>query len=582
MSGKSVREMTAAERRSHSLAARVLYSSLLGSIALGAVALLIGLALYTNVLVRQYINQAEGVVPSAAISAKHGTDSASLAREVMRIYHSLGAEERERMDAEAYRALYADVENSEEYVRLVNILRGYVNSSDVDNVYFAMFDRESGAMVYIADPDRDPATAFAPGDWESVRPETLEKIVSWDGTGDLYDISLNAKYGWICTAALPFEDDAGNTVAYVLADVTLENVVAGMKSFTIQFTLAMLLATALVAFLLTRRMKRSVVQPINAIADAAERYARDKTAGSAAADHFAALCIRTGDEIENLSLVMADMERDLADFEEKLTREVAEKERIGTELSMAASIQAHMLPNIFPPFPDRVEFDIYAAMHPAKEIGGDFYDFFPIGSDHLCLLVADVSGKGIPAALFSMIAKTMLKTRAQTRLSPEQVLREVNALLCENNEDDMFVTVWLGVLQISTGELTYADAGHERLLLYQNGSWRFLPKAGGTALAMFTPEDLEFMDERYQYRSQTVRLNPGDAIFQYTDGVTEATDADNNLFGSERLLDAVNSAPSGDVKELLEHVRARIDAFVRDAEQFDDITMLGLRYNGKA
>ncbi len=251
-----------------------------------------------------------------------------------------------------------------------------------------------------------------------------------------------------------------------------------------------------------------------------------------------------------------------------------------TELGMATNIQAHMLPNTFPPFPDRKEFDIYATMDPAKEVAGDFYDFFLIDDDHLGLVVADVSGKGVPAALFSMIAKTMLKTQMQLWRNPEYVMREVNAALCENNEDAMFVTVWLGVLEISTGELTYADAGHEKLLLYQNGAWSFLPKAGGPALAMFDPEDLEYMDEKHQFRNQTVHLNPGDAVFQYTDGVTEATDANNELFGEERLLEAMNSAPSTEPTALLKYVRTKVDEFVREAPQFDDTTMLGVRYAG--
>ncbi|MBE6070314.1 MAG: serine/threonine-protein phosphatase, partial [Clostridium lundense] len=205
---------------------------------------------------------------------------------------------------------------------------------------------------------------------------------------------------------------------------------------------------------------------------------------------------------------------------------------------------------------------------------------FMIGDDHLGVIVADVSGKGVPAALFSMIAKTMLKTQAQLWRNPEHVLREVNAALSENNDENMFVTVWLGVLEISTGELTFADAGHEKLLLYQNGVWRFLPKEGGPALAMFTPEDLEYMDEKFQFRNQTVRLNPGDAFFQYTDGVTEATDADNELFGDDRLLEAMNAAESVKPDQLLPFVRTKIDAFVKEAPQFDDITMLGLTYKG--
>ena len=288
---------------------------------------------------------------------------------------------------------------------------------------------------------------------------------------------------------------------------------------------------------------------------------------------------RTDDEIEILAESFASLSQKTRTYITQITQITAEKERIGAELTLAAGIQTHMLPNIFPAFPERKEFDIYASMEPAKEVGGDFYDFFMIGDDHLGIVVADVSGKGVPAALFSMIAKTMLKTQAQTRLSPERVLLEVNASLSENNDEDMFVTVWLGVLQISTGELTYADAGHEKLLLYQNGAWKFLPKAGGPALAMWEPEDLELMDEKYQFRNQTVKLNPGDAIFQYTDGVTEATDADNVLFGDDRLLEAMNGAPSAKPEELLPHVRAKIDEFVKDAPQFDDITMLGLRMN---
>ena len=257
-----------------------------------------------------------------------------------------------------------------------------------------------------------------------------------------------------------------------------------------------------------------------------------------------------------------------------------ERSRIETELNMASSIQTHMLPNIFPAFPERNEFEIYATMEPAKEVGGDFYDFFMIDEDRLCMVVADVSGKGVPAALFSMIAKTLLKMQAETWNNPEYVLQKTNALLSENNKESMFVTVWLGVLEISTGELTYADAGHEKLLLYQNGEWKFLPKKGGPALAMLDPEDLEMLGDKSLFHNQTVQLRPGDAIFQYTDGVTEATDTKNELFGDERLLNAMNSAPTAKLEELLPHVRNKINEFVMDAEQFDDITMLGIRYKG--
>ena len=345
------------------------------------------------------------------------------------------------------------------------------------------------------------------------------------------------------------------------------------SSASLRTIITLLLTGTLLALIASQMLARRIVKPLELITKRINSLSGSDNAFEMEDTY------RTGDEIEILAQSFATLSQRTRTYITQITQITAEKERIGAELDMAASIQANALPNIFPAFPGRKEFDIYATMHPAKEVGGDFYDFFMIGDDHLGIVVADVSGKGVPAALFMMIAKTMLKTQAQTRLSPERVLLEVNAALTEGNDEDMFVTVWLGVLEISTGELTYADAGHEKLLLYQNGEWKFLPKAGGPALAMWEPEDLELMDEKYQFRNQTVKLNPGDAIFQYTDGVTEATDADNQLFGDDRLLAAMNGAPSAKPEELLPHVRAKIDEFVKDAPQFDDITMLGLRMN---
>ena len=336
--------------------------------------------------------------------------------------------------------------------------------------------------------------------------------------------------------------------------------------------LIMLLAAALLLLLIYL----SVLRNLQLIQRTVRQFREDKDSKAAVSNLMG---VRAKNEVGSLADDISDMTVELKRYTGAMVRLTAEKERIGAELSLAAGIQTHMLPNLFPAFPARREFDIYATMDPAKEVGGDIYDFFMIDGGRLGMVVADVSGKGVPAALFSMIAKTLLKTQAQMRLSPADVLSEVNASLSENNDEDMFVTVWLGVLEISTGELTYADAGHEKLLLYQDGAWRFLPKSGGAALAMWEPEDLELMDEKYQFRNETIRLGPGDAIFQYTDGVTEATDAANVLFGEDRLLDAMNSAPSAKPEELLPYVREKIDAFVKDAPQFDDITMLGLRMN---
>ncbi len=281
------------------------------------------------------------------------------------------------------------------------------------------------------------------------------------------------------------------------------------------------------------------------------------------------LDIRTGDEIESLAGAFNSMTTSLQTYIHDLTAITAEKERIGVELGVATQIQAGMLPCIFPAFPARREFDIYATMTPAKEVGGDFYDFFLVDDDHLALVIADVSGKGVPAALFMMISKTLIKSAAQNRLSPHAVLEQVNNQLCENNDAEMFVTVWLGILEISTGKMLCANAGHEYPAIKRgDGAFELLRDRHGFVLAAM---------ENTRFHEYEVDLEPGDAIFVYTDGVAEATNANNELFGTDRMLEALNAKPHSDCEDLLRNVHKGINTFVSGAPQFDDITMLSLK-----
>lgn len=265
------------------------------------------------------------------------------------------------------------------------------------------------------------------------------------------------------------------------------------------------------------------------------------------------------------------MLKELSEYIANLSKMTAEKERIGAELDVARHIQASMLPCIFPPFPERHEFDIYATMTPAKEVGGDFYDFFFVDSNHLALVMADVSGKGVPAALFMMISKTLIKSIAQNGLSPAKVLEKVNNQLCENNEAEMFVTVWLGILEISTGKMKCVNAGHEfPAIMRKGGNWELYKDKHGFVVAGM---------ENAKYKEYELEFHPGDKLFVYTDGVAEATNVNNELYGTERMITALNKAKDKQVKELLESVHGDVDAFAGDAEQFDDITMLTLKIN---
>ena len=248
-----------------------------------------------------------------------------------------------------------------------------------------------------------------------------------------------------------------------------------------------------------------------------------------------------------------------------------------TELELSAKIQHAVLSRDFPRS-DR--YSLWASMEPAKEVGGDFYDFFPVGGGRVALVMADVSGKGVPAALFMMNAKALIRNAAQKGMDPAQALREVNAQLCENNSGGMFVTVWLGILDPADGSVVYADAGHEKTLLRRDGVWSFVPKKSGVALAMWQPEDFAYLDERFHFHNETLHLGAGDMLMQYTDGITEAENDRDEMFGDERLLAAANAASTADPKELLEHIRAAVNGFAHGAAQFDDITMLAVSLLG--
>ena len=247
-----------------------------------------------------------------------------------------------------------------------------------------------------------------------------------------------------------------------------------------------------------------------------------------------------------------------------------EAERVSTELNVAHHIQTSMLPSIFPAFPDHEEFDIYASMTPAKEVGGDFYDFFMVDDRHLAVVIADVSGKGVPAALFMVIGKTLIKDHTQQGSDLGAVFTEVNELLCQSNSEGLFITAFEGVLDLDTGDFVYVNAGHDApYICRKDGSYEPLSVKPGFVLAGL---------ENTKFSEGKITLGEGDKLFHYTDGVTEATNADNVLYGKSRLLLILNKNRKGNPKETLSSVKADIDTFVGDAPQFDDITMLCVEY----
>ena len=279
---------------------------------------------------------------------------------------------------------------------------------------------------------------------------------------------------------------------------------------------------------------------------------------------------RTGDEIETLAVAFEAMSQKIRQYITDIVEISTQKERMETELKVANEIQSAMLPKNFPLFPDRTEFDVYASMDPAREVGGDFYDIFMTDDDHLALVVGDASEKGVPAALFMVISKAYIRTRALTGGSPGEILTDVNNLLAEGNGKKMFVTVWLAILEISTGRLIYANAGHEKAVIKRADEDYVLDHTKhGFILGGI---------KGVSYSDNEITLKHGDRIFMYTDGLTEAHKNVEDLFGSARMLEVLNKNSTLPPDELLSAVKAKVDEFVGDEPQFDDMTMLALEY----
>lgn len=281
---------------------------------------------------------------------------------------------------------------------------------------------------------------------------------------------------------------------------------------------------------------------------------------------------RTGDEIEVLAESFSDISKKTVAYMDEIRHVTAEKERISTELHMANQIQESVLPSIFPAFPDREEFDIYATMNPAKEVGGDFYDFFLIDRDHLGIVMADVSGKGVPAALFMMASKIILQSCAMLGKSPAEILTRTNDSICSNNRMEMFVTVWFGILDLRTGVMTGANAGHEYPALKRGDDYELFKTKHGLALGAM---------ENSTYSEYKLEMRPGDRLFLYTDGLPEATDMQDEMFGMKRMLETLNEQKGCTVTETLENMNLAVEEFAAGAEQFDDLTMLCLEYKGR-
>lgn len=332
---------------------------------------------------------------------------------------------------------------------------------------------------------------------------------------------------------------------------------------------------SILGVVIIRRVEKLVTNPIEKLVGVVNAYVHTDATKEFPSDKIIKACSRFTElpgEVGYISKAFCEMSANIKTYIENLAAITAEKERIGAELNVATNIQASMLPKIFPAFPDQGEFTLYASMSPAKEVGGDFYDFYFIDDTHLAMVIADVSGKGVPAALFMVIAKTIIKNIALQGLSPSQVLERANAQLCENNEEGMFVSVWLGILDVKTGHMVCSNAGHEfPAICRKDCDFDLFKDTHGFVVGGI---------ETAKYKEYELQFEKGDKLFVYTDGVPEATNAKNELFGNERMIGSLNKIKDSPMEDFLGKMRKSVDEFVGSAPQFDDLTMMVIEYKG--
>ena len=366
------------------------------------------------------------------------------------------------------------------------------------------------------------------------------------------------------TAMVPVIAADGHPKAILCVQRQMDELAAIRNSYTLKIIRTFVVLAVLVILGQAVYLHKMLLSPVQTITNEASRFAEENVQAAVKLRET----IKNTDEIGDLAGAIDRMEEQVQDYVDNLTKITAERERISTEMTLATRIQEAMLPSTFPAFPDRTDFDIYASMDPAREVGGDFYDYFLIDGDHLCLEIADVSGKGVPAALFMMASKIILANNAMMNLSPAEIIGRTNAAICSNNREEMFVTVWLGILELSTGKLRAVNAGHEYPAVRKpDGCFELLKDRHGFVVGGFEDE---------VYEEYELTLEPGAKLFVYTDGVAEAMDRERNQFGTDRMLEALNKDPAASPEQLLKNVRASVDAFVKEAEQFDDLTMLCL------
>lgn len=508
------------------------------------------------------------IIVLTCILVSYSTYSNTINEYYRQMTKNIGRTAATRLDGDRLDGYLESKVKDDEYYRMLSDLFDIKNNNDILYLYVIKVTNDS--VYYIIDADIGE-TACELGERFDIADEFRPYVGRLEnGTPALI---TKSEFGWLCTGHSPVFNSMGEVTALVGVDISMNEVMQEKFTFLALIVISTVSAALLLTLVTLKLISKCIIKPINQLTIAAGKYIDEKNEGlPGELSSIANLDIHTGDELESLSNSIKAMDHDLNVYIENLTHLNMEKERMSTILSVANSIQSSMLPCIFPAFPEREEFDLHASILPAKEVNGDFYDFFLIDETHLGIVIADVSGKGVPATLFMVIAKTLIRNQALYHKSPAEIFTIVNAQLCQSNKSNLFVTAFIGVVNLQSGIMEYANAGHGFPLVYKESKGFYWLKSQPGFVLAGIPE--------INYKQYSLQLTPGDRLLLYTDGVTEILNEQNQCYGATRLFEALNQPSMREVSiaQLDEMLQEDLRRFIGKAEQEKDITILVLEF----
>ena len=542
----------------HGLTFNVIGSIIVLLLVFQVIVLAIGYSQFTRSLTDEY-NESAFRTATTASSLVHGEDIAAFIENAENIRNG------------------EDTPLTATYEECKSRLDNLCTTQDVNVIYIIAVNPDYKSFVSVINCP-NAASGYTPWDIGTVvDTETIEDNAFYDLYKDIYENglargtvmrtrNLNGVVPHV-TSVIPIKDGE-NVAALLCVQRTMGELVGGRARYMRLVALTTIVIMILGTIIATLYIRRQFIKPVKDISKEATRFAAEN---SAPENPISTDKIKIT-ELSELVSAVNGMERDTLKYIANLSSAISEKQRMGTELNIARRIQEGLVPSIFPAFPDRKEFDLFASMTPAKEVGGDFYNFFFTEEDKLAFVIADVSGKGVPAALFMMATMILVKERAELGGTPAEILYFLNDRICANNKAEMFVTMWLGVIDLKTGRITAANAGHDDPAVYRkDGRFEIVKNKHNLVVGAM---------EGVPYRNFEIQLNKGDKIFLYTDGVPEATDINQKMFTINGMINALNKTADGSPEEVLSVVKTDVENFVGDAPQFDDLTMLCLEYKG--